>query len=241
MLGGERCTGCAGGEVLSAHSTRRRWRSASRVRCSRRNGSPISSSARPATRGRRLAGVGRARARATHIWPAACCAVEPPGRRGRARLGRPAHRGRDRHGVGKVARLPAADAVGDLASVDKPGRARRHRAVPVADQGAGAGPARLDARARRAGRPPDDLRRRLHPRGARLGAQPRQLPAHQPRHAASDDAAVARALVARSGARSATSWSTSATTTGVSSVRTSRRSCAGCGGWRRTTARPRRS
>ena len=121
------------------------------------------------------------------------------------------------------------------------GAARRDGDLPRADQGAGrrpAGPHRGDGGARGAGR---DLRRRHPARRAALDPRPRQRRAHQPRPAAPLAAARARAVVARSCARSSTSSSTSATSTAGCSARTSRRCCAGCGGSRPATARPRPS
>ncbi len=107
----------------------------------------------------------------------------------------PARRRRNRHGLGQVARLPAAGALG-------------HRGQRGRDRAPAATPCCTCRRRRRSrttssvrcpgldvpGVRADDVRRRLDPRGARLGAQPRELPAHQPRHAAPHDAAGARAL-----------------------------------------------
>ena len=71
--------------------------------------------------------------------------------------------------------------------------ARRHDALPRADQGAGPGPARRAHRARPR-RPGHHPRRRQQPRPARVGPRPRRVRAHQPRHAAPLAAARPRAL-----------------------------------------------
>ena len=85
-------------------------------------------------------------------------------------------------------------------------------------------------------RPGHHPRRRQPPRAARLGARPRRVRPHQPRHAAPLAAARPRAVGARSSPSCATSSSTSATTTAASSAPTSPRCCAGCAGSARPTA-----
>ena len=70
-------------------------------------------------------------------------ALDPPGRNRRARVGGAALRGGDGHRVGQVAGLPAARAL------RADGRSRGDGAVPVADEGAGRGPARRGAGNRR--------------------------------------------------------------------------------------------
>ena len=105
---------------------------------------------------RRLAGLGRARTWSPRSPPAAWRALGAPGggRRGRAR--RAARRARHRHRLGQVAGLPAARALGGPRGPGRARAARRHRALPRADQGAGPGPAGR-ARARSAstcGSPP---------------------------------------------------------------------------------------
>ena len=74
-----------------------------------------------------------------------------------------------------------------------------------------------------------------------MGARPRRVRPHQPRHAPPLAAARACALGAVPVGSSTSSWSTRPTTTAASSAPTSPRSCAGCAGSARATARSRRS
>ncbi len=118
-------------------------------------------------------------------WHPRC--LESPGDGRGPRPGRPERDHLHRRGVGQVARLPATRA--------HLGAGGRHRALCHAHQGARGRPARVDPLARPARGAGGHLRRRLDLRRAGLGAQPCQVPADHPGHAAPRAAARAQALV----------------------------------------------
>ena len=113
--------------------------------------------------------------------------VESPGPGRGPRPGRPERDHLHRRGVRQVARLPAAR--------PRRGARRRHCALRHADQGPRRRSARVGPLARPARRAGGHLRRRLDLRRADLGAQPRQVPADHPGHAAPGAAARAYPLV----------------------------------------------
>ena len=147
---------------------------------------PSGARARIGRPARRLARLGRAGGGQGVRGGRGARPLGAPGGRGRPRRRGPERDHFDRPGLRQVARLPAARA-------DR-GPERRHRAVPVADPGAGRRPAADDLLARHPGRARGRGRRRHPVLGAELGPRPRQLPAHHPGHAASFAAAAARAL-----------------------------------------------
>ena len=130
----------------------------------------------------------------------------------------------DRHRVGQVAVLQPADARRALP------RRQGARAVPVPDEGAGAGPGARDPRARpRQARAPRDLRRRHAARGAHRDPPQGEPRPHEPRHAARRDPAQPPDRGRTSSRTSRSSWSTRRTSTAASSARTSPTCCGGCG------------
>ena len=135
------------------------------------------------------ASVGRRRVPVPRHRPA----VAAPGRRSRRGVRRAARRAGHRDRVRQVAGLPAARADrGDRRSRCARS-ARRHHALPGADQGAGPGPAGRPRRAR-SRRPGHHPRRRQRPRPARVGARPRRVRPDQPGHAAPLAAARTRTV-----------------------------------------------
>ena len=157
-------------------------------------------------------------------------ALAAPGPRGRARPRRRARRGRDGHRVGQVAGLPAAGAHRDPRRVEGRAANAASSTLYLAPTKALAQDQRASIARARARRPGRDARRRQHPGAARLDPRPRRVRPHQPRHAASLDAARPTTAGHDSSRPSTSSSSTSATTTAACSAPTSRRCCAGSAG-----------
>ena len=201
-----------------------------------RTGCATSRCCRPAPHASRLAGLGRTRRGRGVPRPRRRPAVAAPGDRRRGRPRGAARRAGDRHRLGQVAGLPAARADRDPRGPGRPRPARRHRALPRADQGARPGPA--GQRARRSGL---DVRATTHDGDS--SREQRDWARDHGEYVLTNPDMLHRSLLPGPPAvgavprlAAATSWSTSATTTAASSAPTSPRSCAGCAGSARRTA-----